>query len=384
MNILGLQCGYNGSVTVVNNGNIIGFAKTGNKMERGITKKAIKDALDSAELKLKDIDLASVVNWFSDRYADGAECWDKTEEKFSITKENGIEYSMEDYITFYRNNSMVAQGTYTLNIDNQVVKCMVMDHLFAHCAYAYLTSPFTECATVCLDTLDNFGANNCIYWMQNEDKAFRLWRRDQAFGVINLYTGFTDFLGMHPAIENFDALRNLSKEGKNELTNLEEWTWPNNTQMGNIFHGDQWPALMALNGITNIPEKAGYYPPLKGEGEVDDAWLDKNDKEMDEKRASIAVGVMTIVEDSLKNYIEKIGVFGGNFAIGGKVSMFTELIKKLNNERTYFTQPHNDEELSAGAALFISDQLMKTKKGEVISSTKPKIQSKEIDYGQGI
>jgi len=50
MNILGLQCGYNGSVTVVNNGNIIGFAKTGNKMERGITKKAIKDALDSAEL----------------------------------------------------------------------------------------------------------------------------------------------------------------------------------------------------------------------------------------------------------------------------------------------------------------------------------------------
>ena len=279
---------------------------------------------------------------------------------------------------------MVAQGTYTLNIDNQVVKCMVMDHLFAHCAYAYLTSPFTECATVCLDTIDNFGANNCIYWMQNEDKAFRLWRRDQAFGVINLYTGFTDFLGMHPAIENFDALRNLSKEGKNELTNLEEWTWPNNTQMGNIFHGDQWPALMALNGITNIPEKAGYYPPLKGEGEVDDAWLDKNDKEMDEKRASIAAGVMTIVEDSLKNYIEKIGVFGGNIAIGGKVSMFTELIQKLNNERTYFTQPHNDEELSAGAALFISDQLMKTKKGEVISSTKPKIQSKEIDYGQGI
>ena len=200
--------------------------------------------------------------------------------------------------------------------------------------------------------------------------------------MINLYTGFTDFLGMHPAVENFDALIKLSKEGKNELTNLEEWTWPNNTQMGNIFHGDQWPALMALNGITNIPEKAGYYPPLKGEGEVDDAWLDKNDKKMDVIRASIAAGVMTIVEDSLKNYIEKIGVFGGNIAIGGKVSMFTELIQKLNNERTYFTQPHNDEELSAGAALFISDQLMKTKKGEVISSTKPKIQSKEIDYGQ--
>ena len=48
------------------------------------------------------------------------------------------------------------------------------------------------------------------------------------------------------------------------------------------------------------------------------------------------------------------------------------------DEKTYFTSPHNDEELSAGAALFVSDQLMKTKKGEIITNTKTKIQSKEI------
>ena len=71
MNILGLQCGYNGSVSVVSKGNIVGFAKAGKKMERGITKKAIKDALDSAGLKLKDNDLAAVVNWFSDRDKEG-------------------------------------------------------------------------------------------------------------------------------------------------------------------------------------------------------------------------------------------------------------------------------------------------------------------------
>ena len=378
MNILGLQCGYNGSVSVVSKGNIVGFAKTGKKMERGITKKAIKDALDSAGLKLKDIDLAAVVNWFSDRDKEGVECWDKNEEKFSITKENGIEYSLEDFANFYRNNSMVAQGTYTLNIDNQVVKCMIVDHLFAHCAYAYLTSPFTECISVCIDTHDGHGANNCIYWMQDEDKAFRTWRRDQTFGVLNAYTGFTDILGMYPALENFDALKELSKEHQGEINDVSDWIWPANVQMGNIFHGDQGVGLMVLNGITNVPEKFGYFPPLSGEGEIDDAWMNKNDDKTHSKRASIAANVMAVVEGSLRNYIQKTRVFGGNIAIGGKVTMFEDLVKDNTDEKTYFTSPHNDEELSAGAALFVSDQLMKTKKGEFITNTKTKIQSKEI------
>ena len=378
MNILGLQCGYNGSVCVVSKGNIVGFAKAGKKMERGITKKAIKDALDSAGLKLKDIDLAAVVNWFSDRDKEGIECWDKNEEKFSITKENGIEYSLEDFANFYRNNTMVAQGTYTLNIDNQVVKCMIVDHLFAHCAYAYLTSPFTECISVCIDTHDGHGANNCIYWMQDEDKAFRTWRRDQTFGVLNAYTGFTDILGMYPALENFDALKELSKEHQGEINDVSDWIWPANVQMGNIFHGDQGVGLMALNGITNIPEKFGYFPSLSGEGEIDDAWMNKNDDKTHSKRASIAANVMAVVEGSLRNYIQKTRVFGGNIAIGGKVTMFEDLVKENTDEKTYFTSPHNDEELSAGAALFVSDQLMKTKKGEIITNTKTKIQSKEI------
>ena len=378
MNILGLQCGYNGSVSVVSKGNIVGFAKTGKKMERGITKKAIKDALDSAGLKLKDIDLAAVVNWFSDRDKEGVECWDKNEEKFSITKENGIEYSLEDFANFYRNNTMVAQGTYTLNIDNQVVKCMVVDHLFAHCAYAYLTSPFTECISVCIDTHDGHGANNCIYWMQDEDKAFRTWRRDQTFGVLNAYTGFTDILGMYPALENFDALKELSKEHQGEINDVSDWIWPANVQMGNIFHGDQGVGLMALNGITNIPEKFGYFPSLSGEGEIDDAWMNKNDDKTHSKRALIAANVMSVVEGSLRNYIQKTRVFGGNIALGGKVTMFEDLVKDNTDEKTYFTSPHNDEELSAGAALFVSDQLMKTKKGEIITNTKTKIQSKEI------
>ena len=57
---------------------------------------------------------------------------------------------------------------------------------------------------------------------------------------------------------------------------------------------------------------------------------------------------------------------------------FENIVNELKDERTHFTSPHNDDELSAGAALFVSDQLMKTKKGEIITNTKNKIQSKEI------
>ena len=148
--------------------------------------------------------------------------------------------------------------------------------------------------------------------------------------------------------------------------------------MGNIFHGDQGTALMVLNGINNVPEKFGYFPPLSGEGDIDDAWMNKNDTETHSKRASIAANVLGVVEGSLRNYVEKTKVLGGNIAIGGKVTMFDNIVSELQDEKTYFTQPHNDDELAAGAALFVSDQLMKTKKGEIITNTKKKVNSKEV------
>ena len=58
--------------------------------------------------------------------------------------------------------------------------------------------------------------------------------------------------------------------------------------------------------------------------------------------------------------------------------MIPNIVDEFKDERTHFTPPCNDDELSAGAALFVSDQLMKTKKGEIITNTKKKVQSKEI------
>ena len=50
MKVLGLNCGYNGSVSVVVDGQVKSFVKTGDNFDRGVTKIAIKEALDSAGL----------------------------------------------------------------------------------------------------------------------------------------------------------------------------------------------------------------------------------------------------------------------------------------------------------------------------------------------
>lgn len=378
MKVLGLNCGYNGSVSVIVDGQVKGYAKTGKGFDRGVSKAAIKEALDAAGLKLRNIDVASVVNWFSDRYSDGQECWDKHEEFFSITKENGIEFSLQEYIDFYQNPTQVALGTFTLNIGDQSLPCMIVDHIFAHCSYNYLTSPFDNCMSICIDSQDGFGATNAIYWMQDSDKSFRLWRRDQQFAPINTYTSFTDYIGNYPAIENFRAIQELAGDKRSDDPKLKAWAWPNNIQMGNIFHGDQWAGLLSYEGVTSVPEKNGFFPPLTNEGETDDNWLDAKDAGLTDRRTSIAIDVLTIVEDSIRSYVNTAKDFGNNVAIGGKVTMFDSLVKELSDDKTFFTQPHNDQELSAGGALFIADQLIKNKKGELVTNTNNKITAKEV------
>ena len=97
MNVMGLNFGYSGSVTIVSDGIILSHVVTSNevdkKLARGVTKSTIKNALDTANLRLKDIDVTGVVNWYADRDIDGTEMFDKAEEGFSITNDQGIEFS---------------------------------------------------------------------------------------------------------------------------------------------------------------------------------------------------------------------------------------------------------------------------------------------------
>ena len=378
MNVMGLNFGYHGSVTVVSKGVILSHVVTEDevdkKLARGVTKATIKKALETADLRLKDIDVTGVVNWYADRDTDGTEMFDKAEQGFSITNDQGIEFSLEDYAKFYNNNSMVALGTFDLNIGDQKTKCMIVDHLFAHCAYAYITSSFENAVAVCIDTMDGMGHNNAIYHFNDDGKQFRLWRRDNQFQILNIYNSFTDFLGYYPAVENLDVLQNLAEEYKEELKDLDRICWPQVIQMGDIFHGDMWTHLSLYNDNFEIPEKREYFPLLKGEGDVDDSWWKKSEKPGPET-IKFAASVQYVIENSVKNYIEKIVKTYPklNVCVGGKVTMNEGAMKYVKGENVFSTPSHNDEELSAGAALFIADQLTKNKKKEIVTNEKRKV-----------
>ena len=157
--------------------------------------------------------------------------------------------------------------------------------------------------SICIDTNDGFGATNAIYWIQDVDKSFRPWRRDQQFAPINTYTSFTDYIGNYPAIENLTAIQELAGDKRNDDPKLNTWAWPNNIQMGNLFHGDQWAGLMSYEQVTTVPDKIGYFPSLTNEGTVDDNWLDAKDTGLTDRTTSIAIDVLTIVESSIRSYV---------------------------------------------------------------------------------
>ena len=251
---------------------------------------------------------------------------------------------------------------------------MIVDHLFAHCAYAYLTSPYENAVAVCIDTMDGVAHNNAIYYFNDDGKEFRLWRRDNQFQVMNIYNAFTDSMGYYPAIENLDILQNLSKEYKKDLKELDRICWPNVIQMGDIFHGDMWVHLNLFNERTHIPEKREYFPLLADEGDVDDAWLKKTE-EPSAETIKCAASVQYVIENSVKNYIEKIVTNYPklNVCVGGKVTMNEGAMKHVKGENVFTTPSHNDEELSAGAALFVADQLTKNKKKEIVTNEKGKV-----------
>ena len=119
----------------------------------------------------------------------------------------------------------------------------------------------------------------------------------------------------------------------------------NNIQMGNLFHGDQWAGLMSYEQVTTVPDKIGYFPSLTNEGTIDDNLLDAKDPGLTDRRTSIAIDVLTIVESSIRSYVNTAKDFGNNVAIGGKVTMFDSLVKELSDDKKFYS-PHNDEELS--------------------------------------
>ena len=395
---LGLNCSHNGSVALIKNRKLVAFIATERltrkKYARGVTKEAIKYVLDKEGIKLKDVISAAVCNWFSDISIEGTELWDKSKEDFSITKENGIAYSFEDYRDFYSKQGQVAQGFYKLNVGNQAVNCMLVDHHFSHCASAYYLSPYDKAVCLSVDFADNMGSSHSVYYFNDSaDKMYRPIRQGGDFAIGSFYGSICDFLGFYPSLTDAGKVMALAAYGKVDTKITDGLEWPNNTEMGDLFHGDQYSHLLYRMGIDEFPDKRVFYPQLKGEGGVADKnWLNK-DNWNSELSKNIAANAQVILENSMFRMVDKLHHdfknVTNNLCLAGGTVLNCVSNGKLLLEGTFkniFIPPApGDDGLAIGAALFLSNLLKANKDNEirVEISKEPKVVHSVLECFEG-
>jgi carbamoyltransferase len=376
MIVLGIGCGHDGSVCLVDNGKMVGFIATERitrfKKERGVTKKAIKYILDKHDVKLADVDLVAVTNWFWDRAPDGYELWDKSKEGFSITKQNGVNYEIADYQHF-NNASNVAHGVFTFHIGDQEKPCMLVDHHFAHAASAFYLSPFDKAVTLTVDFSDNMGNGHSVYYFDDIEKYFRPLRKGGDFALGSFYGSICDYLGFYPSLTDAGKVMALAAYGEVNEEIAAGIEWPHNVRMGDLFHGDQFMKLLTRMGVEHIPEQRAYFPQLRKEGgKPDKHWLKKEDWKKSPNK-DIAANAQWILELSLQNMVDRIRhdvQQTNNICLAGGTTLNCvangKLLNGFANMNVFVPPAPGDDGLSIGAAFFISDMLQKNKKtGEI-------------------
>jgi len=383
INVLGLQFGHDGSACVVKNGKLLAAIATERltrfKKERGVNKKTIKYVLDKADMKFDEIDVISISNWFWDRGIEGEELFKKDKEEFSITNDNGIEFSEEEYREISQNTTMVAQGIYNFSIGDQSKPCFFIDHHFAHCAYVYFMSPHKNAICLSVDFADNIGSTHSAYYFDDENIIFRPLRRGGDFTVGSFYGQICDYLGFYPSLTDAGKVMALAAYGK-PYEDYKDFSWPKVVQMGDIFHGDMYLHTISRAGIKNFPDNRVFYPQLKGEGGKAAAeWLDKDD--WDSKQSQdIAATAQAVLEEGIHNMVERLAETAGNLSknlclAGGTILNCVSNGKILNSDlfdNVFVAPAAGDDGLCIGGALFLSNQLKKNKKGKVDQSINKK------------
>jgi len=378
MYILGLNFSHNGSAALIKNKKLVGFIATErltrNKCDRGVNKKVIKYLLDKEGIKFKDVNLIAVVNWFFDRDNENNELFDKSADGFAITTDNGIEYSIEDYVQFHQDQNQLAQGFFTFHIGDLSKPCMLVDHHFAHCAYAWYMSPFDDAMCFSLDVNDNMGTNHAVYYFNEKDKFYRAIRRGGDFNVGGFYSSVCDYLGFYPSLTDAGKVMALAAYGAPKK--YSDIVWPKVVQMGDLYHGDQFMHLMGKHKIKKIPNSRGYFPQLKGEGgKPDKYWLKKSDWE-DDLHKNIAADTQYILEQSVKSMLHKLlreQKITQNICLAGGTFLNCAMNGNMEKEFSYhnfFAAPAcGDDGLTIGAGLFVADNMKINKKKELHQST---------------
>jgi carbamoyltransferase len=366
MNILGLQFGHDGSACVVKDRKLVSFICTERinkkKKSRGLNAETLDYVLNKANLSIDDIDLVTINNWFWDTDRNGKELFDKKSAGFSITKQDGREYSLEDNKNFQDSMSTI-DGVYDFNFYNYTKKCIIFDHHFSHNAYSFYTSPFENALSLSIDFLDGYGTNFSVYYFDSNNfvNPFLQISKGRGFSDGSYYGQICDFLGFYPSLTDAGKVMALAAYGE-PCENWEDITWEKANQFSNIFGGDQFSQTLVGNGISNMPMIRAFYPQLKDEGgQVDPNWLNKNDWK-DQLNKNIAATAQKVLETSIQQLVNKIykssGKLSDNLCLSGGTNLnCVSNGKLLHNSKfnIHLSPACGDDGLCAGSALFASN-----------------------------
>src|SRR4051812_29072153 len=310
MNILSISFGHDGSAAAFTGGRLASAIATERitrtKKQRGVTPAAIDYVLKHAGLRWTDLHIVVVTNWFWDTY-NGKECFDKGAFGMRVTHANGAPMTREQYLNLKAQRFSVFGGPLQFRMGNHRAACIMVDHHFAHAAYAYQMSPYDDAIVVTIDGGDNAGTNNGAFVFADADKLALRLAPDRVFPVGAYYGDICDYLGFYPSLTDAGKVMALAAYGK-PTSEHETFCWDRVLAPQDIFAGDQYLHTLLHHGVRRIPRQRALWPQLPGEGgRPDPAWLDKKDWNQPLNR-DIAATAQAVLEKSIHNYVEEIAV----------------------------------------------------------------------------
>jgi len=360
MVILSFNFGHDGSACLLSDGKVLAAIAservTRRKKQRGVTIEVVEYLLKKAKMGFDDISLVTAVNWFSDcDPMTGNDLSDKYLNGFFL-RYQGRDLTREEYAD-RRENFF---GDLKMNIYGHWFDCILVDHHFAHCCYAFFMSPYKDAITLSIDFNDNFGTDHSIGYFDSNHNYIRI-RHGGDFVVGSLYGCICDYLGFYPSLIDAGKVMGLAAYGTPH-PDFKRLSWGLEAQS---LTRDPYLSLLLAFGIKEVPDRRILYPQLKGEkGVPDDRWLNKADWD-EELNRNIAATVQAILEESVCNLVKAIAEetkdLSRNLCLSGGTMLNCVCNGKILDlglfDSIYAAPACGDEGLSMGAALGVAHLL---------------------------
>lgn len=383
LNILSLSFGHDGLAAVFKEGRFVAAIATERltrvKKARGVNLDVIRHVLNQAGMSWTDIHLVVITNWFYDRGQDGRELFDKAAARVSVTKNDGQPLTVEEHRKLY-SSPLPLKGIFNFSIGEWRAPCLLLDHHFSHCAYAYYMSPFDDALVFSVDGFDNLGNCHSVHFFDDGMKKDIVLRRGGDFEVGGYYTCICDCLGFYPGLTDAGKVMALAAYGK-PLADFESLCWGRMQPSADVLNGDILVHTLIRHGVRNLPVTWNFQPALKGEGGVADPnWLDKNDWR-NELNRNIAATAQAVLETSIRTFIQRLaetaGALSRNLCLSGGT-----MLNCVNNgkilhsklfDRMFVAPACGDEGLAIGAGLWAADHFEVGGQNTLAQRTAPRI-----------